>query len=93
MSAAAAAAANQMMAVSAIGGLVKVNPADFLDLVQKQPGGLVVHATIRRSFSSTIYHHYLTNYKGIGFYARSDNPLLLPTETELIEAEKIWLMT
>ncbi|MFM7130342.1 MAG: hypothetical protein ACKO0V_13405 [bacterium] len=88
--AAAAVAASQMMTLNAIGGLVTLKPADFLALVQKQPGGLVIHSTVRRSFSGTRQHQYLTSYKGIGFYAKSDDPLPLPPDTELIEAEKIW---
>lgn len=86
----AAAAANLMLALNAIGGMVKVSPADFLGLLQKQPGGLVIHTTVRRSFSASKNHQYLTSYKGFGFYTITDNPLSLPPDTEVIEAEKIW---
>ncbi len=90
---AAASAANLMMAINAIGGMVKVSPDDFLGLLQKQPGSLVIHTTVRRSFSASKNHQYLTNYKGFGFYTTTDNPLSLRADTEVIEAEKIWPMT
>jgi hypothetical protein len=75
-------------AVKASGVIVRVEPRDFLQVLQRQERPLVVHAT--GGFFSTSYH-YLTSYKGLAFFCKSETPLNLPRDVELIVARKIWI--
>ena len=85
MSAGGAAAA-MMMAVGASGVIVRVEPDDFVVILKRQPGALVVHAT--GGFFSTDYR-YLTSYKGLAFYTKSSTLLDLPSDAELVLAKSI----
>jgi hypothetical protein len=85
MSAAGAAIAQ---AIKASGVIVRVEPDDFLSIVGRQQGALVVHAT--GGFFSTNYR-YLPSYKGLAFFTYSSSQLDLPSGTELIQAESIWI--
>ena len=87
-SAAAAAAAAAAQATKASGVIVRVEPADFLNILQRQPGALVVQAT--GGFFRTNYQ-YLTSYKGLAFFTKSSEPLLLPPGTEVVQAQQIWI--
>jgi hypothetical protein len=84
--AAGAAAAATAQAIKASGAIVRVEPGDFLAILQRQPGALVVHAT--GGFLSTNYQ-YLTSYKGLVFFAKATEPLDLPKGTELVQAKAI----
>jgi len=88
MSAAGAAAAAMIAAIGASGVIVRVEPDEFVGIVKRQPGALVVHAT--GGFFSTDYR-YLTSYKGRAFYTKARTPLDLPPGTELVQAKKIWV--
>jgi hypothetical protein len=85
---AAAAAAAIAQAIKASGVLVSITPADFQNLLQRQRDPLVVHAV--GGFFSTNYQ-YLMGYKGLAFYTKSSEPLVLPAGTELIQAKSIWI--
>jgi hypothetical protein len=87
MSAGAAAAA-AVQAVKASGVIVHVAPNDFLGILRRQPGALVVHAT--GGFFGTNYK-YLTGYKGLAFFTKAPAPLDLPPGTELVQARRIWV--
>ena len=84
----AAAAAAIAQAVKASGVIVRVEPRDFLGILQRQEKPLVVHAT--GGFFNTNYQ-YLTSYKGLAFFTKSDIPINLPGGTELVQAKKIWI--
>ena len=86
--AAAAAAAAVVQAIKASGVIVRVEPGDFLGIVRRQPGALVVHAT--GGFFSTNYQ-YLTSYKGLAFFTKASAPLDLPADAELVQAKAIWV--
>jgi hypothetical protein len=90
MSAGAAAAAGAAIAqaIKASGVIVRVEPDDFLGILQRQPRALVVHAI--GGFFSTNYQ-YLTSYKGLGFFTKSSEPINLPAGTELVQAKAIWI--
>jgi hypothetical protein len=88
LSASAAAAAAIAQAVKASGVIVRVEPDDFLGILQRQRGALVVHAT--GGFFSTNYR-YLTSYKGLAFFTKSPTLLDLPSGTELVQAKAIWI--
>ena len=86
--AAGAAAASRRQAIKASGVLVRVEPTEFLRILQRQQEPLVVHAT--GGFFSTNYQ-YLTSYKGLAFYTKSSSPLSLPAGCETITAGGIWI--
>jgi hypothetical protein len=86
--AAAAAAAAVAQAIKASGVLVRVEPTEFLRVLQRQQEPLVVHATA--GFFGT-YYQYLTSYKGLAFYTKSSSPLSLPSGCETIKAGGIWI--
>jgi hypothetical protein len=84
--AAAAAAAANAQAIKASGVLVTVTPADFQNLLQRQRDALVVHSV--GGFFSTNYQ-YLMSYKGLAFFTKSAEPLVLPASVELVPAKSI----
>ena len=88
MSAGAAAVAAMINAVKASGVLVRVEPADFLRIVGKQPDSLIVQAP--GGFLSK-KHDYLVSYKGLAFYTRSPEPLPFAGTVEIIRARSIWI--
>ncbi len=83
--AAAAAHAARMNAIKASGVLVEVANKDFVRLVEEMERPLVVYAP--KGFWSG--HKYLTSYKGLAFYTKSDEPLRLPGSAEFILSKKI----
>jgi hypothetical protein len=87
-SGAAGAAAAIAQAAKASGVIVRVERADFLRILERQQGPLVVHAT--GGLFSTNYQ-YLTSYKGLAFFAKLSAPLNLPAGVELVQAGKIWV--
>ena len=88
MAAAGAAAAAIANAVKASGTIVKVKPEEFARILARQPGLLVV--TAEGGFFSTKYQ-YLTSYKGLAFFSESPIALSLPSDSELVVAQKIWI--
>ena len=85
---AAAAAAQIALATRASGTIVRVDPEGFLAILTKSEAPLVVHA---RATLAAKPHRYMTSYKGLAFFTKCKEPLLLPATTELIAAEKIWI--
>jgi hypothetical protein len=79
----AAAAAAIAQAIKASGVLVRVAPAEFLRILQRQREPLVVHA--KSGLFRTSYQ-YLTSYKGLAFIAKSPEPLDLPSGCETVLA-------
>lgn len=86
--AAAAAAAAIANAIKASGSLVKVRPDDFIKILHRNKGGLVVTA-IGGIFTKN--HQYLMSYKGLCFFTKSVQPLAIPGTVETVSAEKIWM--
>ncbi len=84
--AAVGAAAARRNAIKASGVIVRVDPDDFLGILKRQPGALVVHAT--EWFFGASYQ-YLTSYKGLAFFTKAPAPLDLPSDTELVQAKSI----
>ena len=83
---AAAAAAQIANAIKASGAIVSVESRDFEAILKKAETPLVVHAQ-GGVFSTK--HRYLTSYKGLIFYTRTQTPLLLGSNVELVNANKI----
>ncbi|HPU01781.1 MAG: hypothetical protein GX890_06260 [Firmicutes bacterium] len=88
MSNGAAAAAAIAQAIKASGAIVRVLPEDFRRIVDKVEQPLVVVSVGR--FLGTTYH-YLTSYKGLIFYTRSREQLLLKGSTEYVHARSIYI--
>ena len=82
----AAAAAAIANAIKASGVLVNVTPEDFAAILRRTERPLVV--TAEGGFFSTRYK-YLTSYKGLAFYTKSPQPLMLPTGAEVVNAKSI----
>ncbi len=82
---AAAAIAN---AIRAFGAIVTVESRDFEAILQKADAALVVCA--QGGLFSTHYQ-YLMAYKGLFFYTKTQAPLPLAPNVELITARKILL--
>jgi len=78
----------QLSAVKASGAIVRVEPNDFLAILNRQTSPLVIHAL--RGVVVT-KHRYLTSYKGLMFFTQSPGSLQLPSDAEMIEATKIWM--
>jgi len=81
----AAAIAN---AVRAFGPVVTVEPQDFEAILKRAEAPLVVCA--QGGVFSTRYQ-YLTAYKGLFFYTKTQTPLPLSRNVETINARKLWL--
>ncbi|TWT86158.1 hypothetical protein Mal64_38980 [Pseudobythopirellula maris] len=89
-SAATNAAVQQAIAnsIRASGVLVRMEPGDLLGLLGRTAEPLVVYA-IQSGFLQKTKHQYLTSYKGLAFFAHSDEPIQLPREAEVVTADKI----
>lgn len=72
-------------AIKACGTLVRVEPHEFLKIVEKQDQPLVVRRSPGVFSNST---KYLASYKGLAFHCKSQTELNLPHKTELINAKK-----
>ena len=86
--AAGAAAAAIAQATKASGVIIRLDATDFLQILRRQEHPLVVHAT--GGLFKTNYQ-YLTGYKGLAFFTKSDTPMHLPGDTELIRDWQIWI--
>jgi hypothetical protein len=84
----AAAAAARAQAIRASGVIIRMEPTEFLRIVERQSEPLVVHA---ESGFFTRSHQYLSSYKGLAFYTSTPVPLQLPSGCEVVEAQKIWI--
>ena len=84
----AAAAAAIAQAIKASGAIVRVVPEDFCKIVDKVDKPLVVISVSR--FLGTRCH-YLTSYKGLIFYTKSPEQLLLKGSTEYVHARSIYI--
>ncbi len=82
----AAAAAGQ--AIKASGAVVRVEPEAFVRLAARQEEPLIIRA--RGGFLGARWQ-YLTSFRGFVFYAKSSDPLPLPSRAEVLEAKKIWI--
>ncbi len=86
--AAAAAAAAIAQAIKASGAIVKMEPNQFQKLLSKSNEPAVVMA---HHGWPTKKYHYMISYKGLFFYTKSIEAMMLPGGTDLITAEKIWI--
>ncbi len=87
-SSAAIAAAAIAQAIKASGAIVNVEPNEFTTILSRAENPAVVMAI--RGFRKKRYQ-YMTGYKGLVFYTKSNDPLSLTSDTELIAAKRIWI--
>ncbi len=85
---AAAAAAAVANAIKAAGAVVFVEAEEFQRILAKMQEPLVVVA--EGGFFKHKYQ-YLTSYKGLIFFANSDEVIPLPAGVEIVSAGKIWV--
>lgn len=78
-------AASIANAIKACGTLVRIEPQEFLKIVEKQDQPLVVKSSPGAFSAST---KYLTSYKGLAFHCKSKTELNFPLKAELIHAKK-----
>ena len=73
-------------ATSASPLLVRLEPQEFSKILSgmKEPLVVFVEAGI-----FTTHYNYLTSYKGMPFYTRSEQKLELPADAEVVNAESI----
>lgn len=90
MSAAAGAAiaAAIAKAIKASGVLVRVEPADFTNILSRIEEPLVIY---KKGGFFTTKHEYLVSYKGFVFYTKTANQIDLPRSVEVIMAGRIWI--
>ena len=79
----AAAVAN---AIKASGVLIRVEPGDFMTIVKRADAPLVVTA-MGGVFKK--HYRYLTSYRGLAFFTKSQEALVMPSRVELIAAKSI----
>ncbi len=75
-------------ASKASGVIVEVAPGDFLAVLKRVERPLVV---VAQGGVFSKHYRYLTSYKGLAFYTKSNEALVLPSQAELVAAEKIWI--
>jgi hypothetical protein len=85
---AAGAAAAIAQATKASGVIVRVGADDFMRIVQLNNEPLVVETT--GGFFRVTYR-YLTSYRGLAFFAKSDVRLSLPAKCQIVQADRIWV--
>jgi hypothetical protein len=84
----AAHAAAIAKAVKASGVIVNMTPENFMTILTRADHPIVVVAKggfFRKSIQ------YLTAYKGLAFFTKSSDPLILPASVEVVAAESIWI--
>ena len=86
-SATAAAYATMANAIKASGTIVRVDRTDFLTVLNKIDKPIVIYS--QGGFLSA-KHQYLTPYKGLVFMVKCNEPIPLPSSTEIIRAKTIW---
>lgn len=84
---AAGAAAAIANALKAMGVVVAVEPAEFLQILGRCEQPMVVHSP--RAFLTK--HKYLTSYRGFCFFTQSGEELLIPLSVEIVESKKIFV--
>jgi hypothetical protein len=84
----ASAAAAIAQAIKASGVFIRVDQEAFQTIISKIENPLIVMAE-GGVFSKNF--QYITSYKGLAFFTKTDEQLQLPNRTELIYAQKIWI--
>jgi len=73
-------------AIKASGVVVRLEPPEWFKVLKRTDNPLVV---IARGGMFRRKYQYLTTYRGLAFYTTSEQPLVLPGRTELINAKSL----
>ncbi len=84
----AGAAAQIAQAIKASGAIVRLEPNDFMTILSKCEYPLVV---VAQAGIFKKHLQYLTGYKGLVFFTKSETPLPLTSDVEAITAKSIWI--
>jgi thiamine pyrophosphate-dependent acetolactate synthase large subunit-like protein len=79
----AAAIAN---AIKSSGVVVKLEPRDFMEIVNRAENPLIV---VGQGGVFKKHLQYLTSYKGLAFFTTSPTPLMFPSRLEIVRAKTI----
>ena len=88
MAASGAAAAAIAQAIKASGVLVRLNQDEFRKVLMRVSEPLVV---IAQGGVFSRKYQYLMSYKGLAFFTKTNTPVDLPTGTEVVTADRIWM--
>jgi hypothetical protein len=83
---AAAAHAAMVNAIKASGVVVRLEIAEWLKVLQRTERPLVV---IGRGGVFKKHNQYLTSYRGLAFFAKSPDTIVLPSGCEIVQAKQI----
>jgi hypothetical protein len=86
--AAAAAAAAIANAIKASGAIVSVEATDFMKIINRADKPLVVTA---EGGIFKKHYRYISSYKGLAFFTKSEKSLMLGSRIEIVAADKIWI--
>ncbi len=75
-------------AIKATGVVVRLEPGEWLSVLKRNENALVViaHGGILKK-----HFKYLTSYRGLAFFTKSDQALVLPGRAEVVTAKSISL--
>jgi hypothetical protein len=73
-------------AIKASGTVVRLEPAEWMKVLKRTDNPLVV---IARGGMFRRKYQYLTAYRGLAFFTTSEQPLVLPGRSELINAKSL----
>ena len=82
------AAAAVAQAIKASGAIVRLEPEEFMSIISRGQKPLIVMS--RGGFLNKSFD-YISSYKGLVFFTRSDKALYLPGDCEIISAKQIWI--
>lgn len=75
-------------AIKASGAIVRVKEEDFIKVISRAENPVVIIS--RGGFMKKDFD-YLTSYKGLIFYTKTKNEIILPGNPEVISAQQIWI--
>jgi hypothetical protein len=84
----ASGAAAIALAIQVSGTIVKMEPQQFQQLLNRSDAPLVVQ-TYGGAFGKK--YQYLFSYKGLAFHTSSKERLILPGKAEVVDAKGIWV--
>ena len=73
-------------AIKASGVVVRMEPGEWLAILKRTENALVV---VAEGGMFKKKYHYLTSYRGLAFFTKSEQALLLPGRAEVITAKSI----
>jgi hypothetical protein len=85
---AAAAMAAIAQAIKASGAIVRVTPDNFIKILGKVNKPLVVFA---KGGIFKPNYQYITAYKGLIFFTKSEKELMIAGDAEIISSKSIWV--